>query len=333
MKNNSAVFGPDAKKALLKINPDALRGLHSLLGYDFQQDHTIAYIQGCFTINGALKAANAAADEKCLVSLLCIDRESHFRNDRLSLVTVGAAGSIEIDYRKGWRWNLEKFFTKGSFNEYRKSESAETFVIAQKVQYIHKPDEKPFDAFARYAYIAGKDRKTGDGEGSTWLSNIAVRALDGSNKTIELTRDGEKETYSMIVYGRQNCNHPQTYLDIIDKSGYLLPKRRGELKRRADALKREKAKSAYLLTENRAKVEELRGMIETRKQSIIAVLSSAKSADDMRAVESAIGAYGGGLRWIVQDFERFADRTERKAYDSIVDSERAYNSIKKALEG
>lgn len=316
----------EAKKALLTINPHALQGLHSLIGYDFQQPHTIAHIEGRFTVNGALKAVGGA-DRENVVTLLAMDHSRSYL-DRLNLITVDSLGRIDIDHKGGYKFGLDSVCMKGMFEDIRKSDRAECFIICQRSEYVKKPQEKPFDTSARYEYIEGKDRKTGDGNGKTWVSNITVRLLDGSNRQIELTKDGNKETYSRIIYRRPDEARPQTHLEIIDKSGYLLPERRADLLKRADQLRKERAKAAYQATDNAEKVEELRAMVEQKKREFSEAIMNAASSEELR--NTAHELYFKFM-WTMSEYERFADKTARRDYVSIHAAESAYNHIKEEL--
>lgn len=317
----------EAKKALLTINPHALQGLHSMIGYDFQQPHTIARIEGRFTVNSALKAIGGANREN-VVALLAMDHGRSYL-DRLNLVTVDSAGRIDIDHKGGYKFGLDNVCTKGTFEGIRKSDSAECFIICQRSEYVKKPQEKPFDTSARYEYTPGKDSKCGDGHGMNWIDRITVRALDGSNAAHEVTKDGHKYHFSTVVYRRPNESRPQSHLEIIDKSGYLLPERRADLQRRADQLRRDRAKAAYQATNNAAKVEELRAMIEAKKAEFAAAIAS---ATDSEALRTAAHELYFKFMWTMSEFERFADKTARRDYVSIEASENAYTAIKSKLE-
>lgn len=316
----------EAKKALLTINPHALQGLHSLIGYDFQQPHTIAHIEGRFTVNGALKAIGGANREN-VVALLAMDHGTSYF-DRLNLVTVDSLGRIDIDTKGGYRFNLDKVCTKGTFEDIRKSDRAECFIICQRSEYVQKPQGKPFDTSARYEYIPGQDQKCGDGRGSSWIDRITVRALDGSNARHEVTKSGHKYTFSTVVYRRPNEARPQSYLEIIDKSGYILPERRADLLHRADLLRKERARAAYQATDNAEKVEELRAMIEAKKTEFAAAIAS---ATDSEALRTAAHELYFKFMWTMSEFERFADKTARRDYVSIDAAESAYNHIKEEL--
>ena len=317
----------EAKKALLTIAPHALQGLHSLIGYDFQRPHTIAHIDGRFTVNGALKAISGA-DRENVVALLCMDHgRSHL--DRLNLVTVDHLGRIDIDTKGGYRFGLDNVCTKGTFEDIRKSDRAECFIICQRSEYVKRPQEKPFNTSARYEYIPGQYERCGDGHGNSWIDKITVRALDGSNARHEVTKDGHKYHFSTVVYRRPNESRPQSYLEIIDRSGYLLPERRANLRCRADMLRKERAKAKYLATDNTAKVEQLRAMVEAKKAEFATAIASATDSESIRTIAHELYYK---FMWTMSEFEQFANKTARRDYVSIDAAESAYNAIKNKLE-
>ncbi len=115
----------------------------------------------------------------------------------------------------------------------------------------------------------------------------------------------------------------------LDKSGYIVDIRKENLKRRADDLRKERAKNAYLLTDNTAKVEELRRKISIRKAEIVNDLISATDAKSIKNVASKLD--WGGLYSIMNLFEDYERLTNERGYSSIESSERAYNTILEKL--
>ena len=123
------------------------------------------------------------------------------------------------------------------------------------------------------------------------------------------------------------CNIGKGY--TLDKSGYIVDIRKENLKRRADDLRKERAKNAYLLTDNTAKVEELRKKIAVRKAEIVNDLISATDAKSIKNVASKLD--WGGLYSIMNLFEDYERLTNTRGYSSIESSERAYNTILEKL--
>ena len=61
----------EKKKELLSVHPHALRGLHNIFGFDFQQPHDVLYMAGNYTVKKIEKAAAAAGygEESAIVLL------------------------------------------------------------------------------------------------------------------------------------------------------------------------------------------------------------------------------------------------------------------------
>lgn len=115
----------------------------------------------------------------------------------------------------------------------------------------------------------------------------------------------------------------------LDKSGYIVDIRKENLKQRAYNLHKERAKNAYLLTDNTAKVEELRRKIAVRKAEIVNDLISATDAQSVKDVASKLD--WGGLYSVMSLFEDYERLTNTRGYSSIESSERAYNTILEKL--
>lgn len=118
---------------------------------------------------------------------------------------------------------------------------------------------------------------------------------------------------------------------IFDKSGNNITERRNDLKRRADALRRERARAAYLETDDAAKVQELGKRIAATKAAIISELEKATTENDYKKVGEKIGGWHG-LKWVVWNFGIYKKRTAEKDYPSVETANGAYNEIVKDLE-
>lgn len=119
--------------------------------------------------------------------------------------------------------------------------------------------------------------------------------------------------------------------DIFDKCGNNITERRNELIRRAEALRRERKRAAYLETDDAAKVQELEKKIAATKAAIISELEKATTENDYKKVGERIGGWHG-LKWIVWHFGNYKKRTAEKDYPSIEAANGAYNEIVKDLE-
>ena len=119
--------------------------------------------------------------------------------------------------------------------------------------------------------------------------------------------------------------------DEFDKCGNNLTERRSELLCRAEVLRRERQRAAYLATDDTAKVQELEKKFATTKAAIISELEKATTPDEFEKVGEKIKGWHG-LRWIVWHFESYKKRTADKDYPSIDAATAAYTEIVKELE-
>ena len=119
--------------------------------------------------------------------------------------------------------------------------------------------------------------------------------------------------------------------DEFDKCGNNLTERRSELRRRAEALRRERQRAAYLATNDTAKVDDIAGKIAAAKATIIKELEKATTPDEFDKVGKKCEGWHG-LRWIVYNFEIFKKRTAEKDYPSVEAANNAYNVIAQDLE-
>lgn len=306
-------------KKLLSVDRHAMRSLHTVIGFDFKKPFAVWDISGRFTVKQIEKEAEKRGYNNAVIAVCVRDRDGW--NKDFSLVTV-RGGAVKIDYKMPYYSNgrgLDYFFSKGSFEEMRKSESAEAVIFVQSRDNIKKPEEKTVDFSERFKLECVN--KCGDGRGAHWISGLELK---------QTTNNGQRVKYGGHWYISSGNEKPQNVNDVIDKSGYILIERRANLRRRAAALRAERAKAKYDATNNEKQIAELREMIRARKASIVEMLKSANTAEELKAVEKAV-AYWKGLAGIVADFERFERRTAAKEYRSIEDSNSAYNAIKAAL--
>lgn len=307
-------------KKLLSVDRHAMQDLHAALGFDFNKPFTVWEISGRFTVKQIEKEAEKRGYNNAVIAVCVRDKKGW--NEDFSLATV-RGGVVTIDYKTpyyGKGRGLDKFYTKCSFEEMRKSESAEAVIFAQSRDDIKKPDEKKVDFSERFK-VERVNYRT-DGHGARWISKLELKQTTNNGKRVEYGYspwyiDGDK-------------SRPQDVREFIDGSGYLLKERRAEWRRKAAKLRADREKEAYNATNNEKQIEELRSMIKNRKSVIASMLQAAETCAQLREVEKAL-AYWKGLAGIVSDFERFERNTAEKKYRSIADSDSAYNAIKAAL--
>ena len=302
--------------SLLRAVPNALRGLHDAFGFDFEQSFTILHSVIGFTVNKIQKALQAEGFSADSFAALLVYDKSWPRWRVATLQRGKVQATFERHELPSW-WDLgykepfDRFYTKGSFEELRKA-GAEVYVIAQERAHLRKQEAKPIDYTARYRVI---DRE--------WDYNRSIRL-------VRLDSKGNKVKYSEPAH---RYRETVSLSDCIDKSGYPTYDRRENLRRRAQALREERAKAAYLaIDKQQEQIEELCGLIAVRQMELVEALTVANTSQDFKAIAKAIGEYGWNtFSGIVSDYETFCEKTRNKSYPSIEDSDRAYNKIKTSL--
>ena len=305
-------------KKLLSVDRHAMQDLHAVLGFDFNKPFTVWEISGRFTVKQIEKEAEKRGYNNSVIAVCVRDRDGW--NKDFSLVTV-RCGAVKIDYKMpyyGRGRGLDHFYTKSSFEDMRKSESAEAVIFAQRHDDIKKPDCKPVDFSQRFK--VERVNYCTDGHGARWISKLELKQTTNNGKRVEYG-------YSYIDGDKSRT---QDVREVIDGSGYLLKERRAERRRKAAKLRADREKEAYNATNNENQIEELRSMIKNRKSVIVSMLQAAETCAQLREVEKAL-AYWKGLSGIVSDFERFERNTAEKKYRSITESNSAFNAIKSAL--
>lgn len=119
--------------------------------------------------------------------------------------------------------------------------------------------------------------------------------------------------------------------DEYDKCGNNITERRNELRCRAEALRRERQRAAYLKTDDAAKVQELEKKFAATKAAIISELEKATTPDEFDRVGKKCEGWHG-LRWIARSLETYKKRTAAWDYTSIDEANAAYNGIFSELE-
>lgn len=318
----------NAKKELLKVNNKALQGLHHLIGYDFQQPHTIIKHEGKFTYKSIINQIENPKDQEISLLIRTIPNKNNFSSiyDTLHIITIDQTGKIQTEYKHGYKYNIEYFYAKVCVEDIRKQENIESFIIYQEKRYIKVPKEKAFDPYARYICITKSDTVTYD-ETKRWVNKITVKTLNGTGECIEIHKDGHKETYSRIFYN--NGFFPQTKDEIIDKSGYILPQRRAELKRKAQALKAKHEKDKYLCTNNDEKIKELQSIVNEKRSQYAEMIKN--ETDPEKLYKIAQSFYYKFTR-AAEAVQRFTENTNKQNYNSVEESSKAYTSAKNKLQ-
>lgn len=309
------------QNAMLQINNNAMKSLHDVFGYDFMRFFEVLRFDGKITVNKIRKAAEACGftPANSVIVALMTDTAAHsYHRGDLTAARITASG-IDIDFRapyKDGRRGFDHFITKSSFDDLRKIDSALTFVVCQRSEYLQPTKKQPANMNQRFRFSPDKVRRCGDGRGNTWHSGIwSLTETERNNKF-----DYEVPRYSNI--------RPATLTDIIDKSGYLLVDRRRELKRRADQARKEHEKAAYMARNDSAeRLLTLANMVNALHDKLTIRLATATTSEALEAISNQLCSWRGGFDQVVRDFERFQERTKNRAYASPAEYDAAYNNL------
>lgn len=304
-----------------KAGNTILRTLYIEKGYTYNNPVAFFEINGPFTINQVKKVAEMAGFNVYTSLITLLVKNPHF-NDEYDIATLTTGDTVNTDFnyvwfdRKEYGARVHRYICKGAFNENRKKENAHTFIICQLKDYIAKPEKKPVDIYSRFNVV----------EVHKWCKEYGGTSYIGDIDTTRTDAAGQKWTYKKTFKGAA------TRLDeVIDKSGYIVDIRRDELKRRANGLRSERAKNAYIETNNAAKIEELRNMIEAKKADIIQALNGADNAAELEKICEKLNTWRG-LPAIIKDFERLEAADAEKKYNSVESFEKNYTYIFTAVD-
>ena len=313
------------EKSLLNSAPHAFQALHTVLGFDFCAPYGIAHIDGSYTVNRIIKTAEAGGYKYGDVIAVLTRGKSRWKySSSFSLATV-AAGRVDIDYKTPWGSDIDWFINKKSFESVRKAAYADTWVIWQARELLKKPVKKEPDLTARFEvdrvnYTWCNNRKC--------ISSLTLKRTDASREKVE-------HGYMLGVYhlDRVTVSSPTDPAECIDKSGYLIYERRIDLIRRAGKLRAERAKAAADAEDNTGRIETLTALLARRRAELVQALAAADTIDRLEDVGKAIAGWTNvGLLSCARDVERFRDRVERKAFNSVAARDQMYNDILKNLK-
>lgn len=314
-------------KELLQQEPQALSVLHNAELYDFTKDFTILKHDGRFTVAALEKEAAAAGHTADDSIIMCYTTGRKWDPDKLYMYKLTGAGKFEVEYKickytTGRAYcKVDDFYAKTQLNDTRKQDGLTTYIICQKKENQATENPHPVDLAARFTLKKFDTyRKSSGGQ---YIDRVYLRRTDDT---------GSAYTYhdrSNIIY---ESRFTYTAIDeIIDKSGYIVDRKRDELKRRAAGLKADRAKAAYLETDNENIIKELENLFTETKNAIIEELKQATTAEELKKVNKKLD-YWRGLAGIAGDLERLKERDAAREYSSISKFTAAADEIRAALE-
>lgn len=305
-------------KKLLKAELNAARMLHNAFDIDFEKNFNIYYLKGNYTINKIYNTIDQGVKNETIIILT---RNKNNYNKDFHLVTI-KNGAVNIEHKIYQytrnikkRVNIDYFFRKSDFETMRKAAETETYIIIQREELKTPAKKNDLDFNARYKNISKYSNTMGNGRGNSWIYRLFLKHLENNAPEIE---------YNINYYNIKSKN----INDFIDKSGYLLERRRSELKRKAANLKAEREKAEYLKTENSAQIKELENIFKETKKRIIFDL---EKSNDYKITQNIGRLLYFDFCRIEQDIKRFTEKTNSKDFASIEKSNEFYNNLKKRL--
>ena len=294
----------EATAAIKAMNPAIFRGLHIKIGFDFEKPITIKPIQAPFTLKKAWKAVEPANPYTNTAAIIMRDsRPNYYHTPRVVPITADGIRDDFHDmsyhqYDRDNRYNnvFDYICRKGDFNDLRKLDTCEAYIIVQHDNFIQKP---------------------------------VTRETDWTQRQPHMT-PGVHDIPSRFYY----ANRKPTM--TIDKSNYRVDIKREDLKRRAAKLRSDREKAAADLATRNTATERMNAITDhfnAAKRRIINALEAATpTTAHMDSINAVIDKYNIGLRWIVFDIERFNNAATNNKFTSPDKYNAAYTSIINRLD-
>ena len=326
----TTVHALKALETILTKEPNAAKAIHDAYFIDFCGPLYIFKKSGKFTVNQLLKEAAAAGYIPEDSTIIVCTTDIKYREDRIyTTQIITSRGDIDTNTRfytysngRSIYTKIEYYFRKSDFNDYRKQDNTTTYVICQRKANAARKNPHEVDYTSRFKVknISYWGYSYG---GPSYIGRIDLIRTDDNGTTTEYNDHGR------IIWK----GHTPEYNDIteiIDKSGYIVNTKRDELRRRAAALKADRAKAAYTKDDNSGTVKAIRAAAEAKKAAIIAELQNATTGSELNAIGHKIYFYNG-LSGIFSDLERLETREANKEYTSAAAFNKACENIRAAL--
>jgi hypothetical protein len=240
-----------------------------------------------------------------------VNDPTSWRKDKFQIVQLTATG-YDNDIYSGYNSGLDKFFTKGDFENTRKKDDVSGYILAQEKLYllptmtVRRWDDREYNFTAKDRYKFKE----------FYYSQTA--------KLMRTDNNGEIVEYK--VYDGINGRNLSDYLD---PSGYLLQENREELKQRLKAFKAERRKNEYLSQDYTAKIAALADLIDAKKDILVGEFQKATTADAIYKFKDKLG--WRGLYSILDGYENMVKKNAERSYSSIESFEHDYNNIMQTI--
>lgn len=302
----------NAQKETKKLMPS----LHEACGFDFCKPYAVKEFDGRFTENKIKKMMAETLLEGEAVTpithrIVVLTKGGRLVNADMWYLVEIRYSKVNIDIRSNYSYrdSFDYFYAKSRFDEFRKSDSCHTIIVAQRLKDCKIPEKKPLDMTERmdvirfnYCRSYPSDRR--------YISSI------------EVNDPHTKKHVCSYVHGIETNNEDE----IIDKSGYLLYTRRAELKRRMVQRKEEAAKAIADRTDFSEHVTTLTNLVAYRKGILLERFKNCNTSADYRDFDRDF-SYFDGFITALEDFERYCKCVSEKGFRSVESESNFYNSL------
>lgn len=289
------------KNELLALNPKALQFLHRAAGFDFCKPYEIHRIDGRFTrrtVGELIPKGHKAA------ALLVPDPDAIRWSRQNTLyyirVTPGDFDPTKQDFVDYWHTrvsingkihDIDYFYSKSDFETMRKKGTKHLYVITQDLEITMKGRGNSIDFTERFLF-------------------------DYQCSYLRVKRIGYNEDW--IDYNRNSCYFKRPLIgELIDKSGYILDRRRSDLHHKAAALKAERAKAAAAVADYTDRYNELCADLKRNREELAAAILDPEGYENMS--QYAHRCYDLGR---AQDYlDTYVSKTAAKSWKSCKDIE------------
>ena len=221
---------------------------------------------------------------------------------RFYLFTLDAAGHLDNPKRSGYGGYYSDVIgdsvddaSKGDFDEYRR-DPCEVYIILQNDEHKTKKGEyTKANAATRYKLI---DTEKYYGDVSAWI--------------MQDRNSGEKTRISRCYWYSGDKKRSEQLSDVLDKSGYYIRDRRENLKKRAAALRAERAKTSYSHQDTAADVAEIENAATETRLYIADALRNADTITAGKIIEAIHSQWGS--RYAFPNAAKRAQEARNHAY-------------------
>lgn len=325
MKNNAII------RNLRGIDRNTFKTLNAVFGFDFEKPFAVVKIAAPFTVRGCWKELEnkkmTASNSKAVLLMVTPETVSRWNNYTVVELTSDNVIVNQRLYAKTW----STFWRKGDFNDRRKLKGVIAYVIAQNNDYV----------FARSSSRYGSQQPAVDLSGRFNLVDVSthVKSINGvidynthyiSNITVAVS--GSKITRFVYCPAYTRGNEYTETAQVIDKSGYLLPVKRMELKNKADTIRKERAAAGFKATDNTAILTALHDRITALQNNIVKMLADATTSAQVDFCRNDLLSGFRGFSGVLYDYEKIVKGDAEKTYSSIAAFNNALANINSDID-